>query len=76
MSEYSDNRAILNYERIEELKKYMRLALTDKNPQYHLSLGISTNFDRKLPPGTASHSKRDQLKTLNTSLIHDCQTKE
>lgn len=72
MSEYSDNRGILNFERVKELKNYMKLALTEKNPQYHLSLGISTDFDRKLPPGTAKHSKLDQLKVLNTSLLHDC----
>jgi hypothetical protein len=32
-------------------------------------------FDRKYPPGTKRHSEIDQRKTLNTSLIHDCQTK-
>lgn len=54
------------------MKKDMVKALDEKNPMYHLNLGINMNFDREYPPGTKKHAKIDQLKSLNTSLIHDC----
>jgi hypothetical protein len=58
------------------MKDGIREALDDKNPFVNMELGFNMVFDRKYPPGSKRHSEIDQRKALNTSLIHDCQTKQ
>jgi hypothetical protein len=62
--------------RRENMKLDLRKALDEKESSYKLNLGFHMKFDRKNPPGSKHDAYINQLKALNTTLYHDCQTKQ
>ena len=58
------------------LKEKLVKALNESDPLVEFQLGFNMEFDRKYPPGSDKKTTIDQVKSLNTSLVHDCQTKQ
>ena len=72
MSEDPDKKLGVSDSRRMNLREDMKKALNPDNTLYELNLGFKMTFNRKYPPGSSHTATMDQLKSLNTSLIHDC----